>query len=407
MIVPLDRALDGQCDLTEVSVVAPWSLDLRVGGAEWRAAGVAAARSNRKVDRPRLVVRRLGGADAITLDVATGAVATQSGTVVERALIETTIAAPGDWHSRARYWVSATAPGRMRLHVPRDGRVTRIRWNGKMVGARPDAGSDSVELVDSLAGELPALLEVESEGNSSRGQTAWSSNSWDAPILLGDVSWGRVFWQLNVPDEVVVWRGPVGYSNENRVLWREFSLDSAPRYDPARLDRWLTGSESTAAGPETGERVLFSRLLSVEPMTLTCVNRTMLILIASFSVMLFGFLVVGSSGRLTIWLLFGAVLLVICFAVLQPMAALASARSAVLGVFLVLIAGAVHTWLLRRSRPRRTVFHEPAALAKGQVASARGNSEFTLGPATGDVRSASSEPPTTAPRRTARSSSVR
>lgn len=405
--LPLLRSLDGPCDFTEVTVVAPPSMGLQIANDTWRAVTGANNRTISKDDRTRLILRKLGDADSLSLSIVSGTVAKQASIVVDRTLIETAVGTQGEWHTRARFWVSALAVGKIRLHVPRDGRITRIRWDGKTVLARPTAEPNILELIDPIQGSLPAVMEVETEGAERSPRSAWASYIWEAPTLHGEVAWGRVFWQLVLPDGLVVLRCPAKYSDENQVRWRESPLSVAPRYEEADLERWLTGSTPSSFAPFSGGRLLFSRLMSVEPISIQCANRPVLVLISSGFVMLVGFLVVASPRRVKIGILFGAMILTSTFGVFEPVAALASARSAALGALLVVVAGAVHSWMLRRSAPRRTVFPEAAQLAKTQGASARGTSDFVLGTPAPDASSGSVEPKTTAPRLAARSSSGR
>jgi hypothetical protein len=406
LLVPLVRALDGPCDFTEVTVVAPPGLIVQASGDEWRTITGSAARTNSKTDGVRLVVRKLGDADTLPLTIAAGTVAYQSGTVVDRALVETVVGTEGEWHTRARFRVAA-ATGTLRLHVPRGGRITRIRWDGNSILARPAAAADALELINPVPASFPGILDVEAEGSEQSARAAWPSHLWEAPALLGEVAWGRVFWQLTLPDGLVVLRGPARYTDENLVRWRESPLSVTPRCDDADLERWLTGSEQSNSAPHAGGRLLYSRLLSIEPISVQCGNRPMLVLLSSGCVMFFGLVVVASPRRVKIIVLLGVATLISAFAVLEPVAALACARSSFLGLVLVVIAGAVHAWMLRRATPRRTVFPEPGQLAKSQGSSARSSVEFALGQSTPDAGPVPLEPKTTAPRLATRSSSVR
>jgi hypothetical protein len=405
LVVPMLRAIDGPCDSTDVTVIAPVGWIVRVPDDRWHPVIGAAGRANSKSDGARLLVRSLGDAETLPLEIAAGTLASQPGTVVDRAFIETAVGTRGEWHTRARFRVAAVA-GSLRLHVPRGGRITRVRWDGNAVLARSIAESGNVELVEPVGGTGPGILDVEADG-IAQSAGAMSLQSWEAPALLGDVAWGRVFWQLTLPDGLVVLRGPANYSDENQVTWRESPLSVAPRSSQAELERWLAGSVASDAASPTSGRLLYSRLLAIEPISIQCGNRLMLTLLSSGSVMLIGVVIVASPRRVRVVGLFCVLILIAGFAVAEPVAALACVRASWLGFLFVAVAGGAHGWLMRRSVPRRTVFPEAAQLAKVQGSSARGNAEFALGQNAGDARLGSAEPKTTPPRLAARSSSGR
>jgi hypothetical protein len=405
LVIPLLRAIDGSCDSTDVVVAGPAAWIVRVAEDDWRHVPSAAASPSTTGDGARLVVRRLGGAETLPLELSAGSIASQPGTMVDRAIIQTIVGAGGEWHTRARFRIAA-ATDRLHLRVPRGGRITRIRWDGTTIAARSLSEPESVELVDSLHTRVPGILEVEADGSAPPAR-ALSSLAWEAPALLGDVSWSRVFWQLTLPDGLVVLRDPANYGDENRVRWHESPLSRGPRCDEAELERWLTGSVASDAASPTGERLLYSRLLTVEPISVECVNRLLLVLLASGSVMLVGLMMVASPRRVRIVGSLCVLVALLGFSAVEPVAALACARASWLGFVFVAVASGAHTWQLRRSAPRRTVFPEAAQLAKTQGASGRGGAEFALGAPVADMRLGSVEPKTTPPRLAARSSSGR
>jgi hypothetical protein len=406
LVVPLVRAVGGPCDFTEVSVLTPPSWSANVSDSTWHAVIGAAARTESDNDNAQLLVRRLGDADSVPLQFDAGTIASQRGSLVDRAFIETVVGSQGEWHTRARFRV-VTATGRLRMRVPRDGRITRIRWEGKPISARPAAESDGLELTEPIQESVPGILDVEAEGIKPAARGPWSAHEWEAPALLGDVSWGRVFWQLTLPDRWVLLRGPMNFSDENRVRWRDLPLTVVPSRDVAEIERWLTGSDPSDSAPTSGENFLFSRLLAMEPLSVKVGNRPALVLVSSGCVLLLGLIVVVSPRRFRIVALIAAMILMSGFSVLEPVAAIAAARSSVLGLVLVVIAGGAHAWTLRRSTPRRTVFPEAAQLAKAHGSSARAKAEFALGQSTPDAPLESMEPKTTVPRLATRSSSGR
>jgi hypothetical protein len=228
---------------------------------------------------------------------------------------------------------------------------------------------------------------------------------WDPPHVLGNVVWGKVFWQIVLPDEFRVVRGSSGYCDENSLAWRDLSLRLAARQDDASLARWLTGSTENRGIASSGQRLLYSRLLSIGPFEVTCVSRRLLTLVSSLSVMVFGCMLItlpnGGRALLVVAVLFAATF----FAASEPHAASEFVRSARWGVPFAFVAGGIQMLLMRRRPSRQSVFPEPAHLAKVRGSSNRGGSDFSL--VRSDLPPHSPEPAADVPRLTAPSPSVR
>jgi hypothetical protein len=402
--IPLIRERDGIADSTELTLLSAEPRGLEVAGTDWKR--VATSGTSDTTDTvAKQTFRRLGRADHVRLRQVARATMLEPRTVVKRALIETTVGPRNEWHTRARFFLTATDGGRVRLSLPEHSRLTVVRWAGRPIPARADAATHTAELNDELLGELPGVLELECESVSAVGRAWRDVLEWQPPKIVGNVSWGRVFWQVRLPDSLAVLRGPSQYSDENRLAWRGSSIGVAARMDDATLAEWLSGAtdEAEAAGPERA--YLFSRLTSADPLQLVVVNRLPFVLISSGVVLVFGLVLAASPPKPRLWLVVFAAVGLSVFFVFEPMAAIACARAAGLGLVLVLVAGACQAWLTRRSVRKRTVFPEAGVLAKVQSTSHRSSAEFAIG-ADAD-RVAPPSPTTSSPRRGARSSSVR
>ena len=55
------------------------------------------------------------------------------------------------------------------------------------------------------------------------------------PQLVGDVVWGKVFWQSMLPEGAVVLRSPDGFCDENSLDWSGLSFHLVPRQDEPSL----------------------------------------------------------------------------------------------------------------------------------------------------------------------------
>jgi len=402
--VPLLRSLDGEGDTTELTVTAPAALRVELGGVDWRrsAQSTAAAGSDGPVTNQTF--RRIGSTESLAFKLSAAPEIVPPRFVLDRAVIETTLGSGGEYFTHARYVVAATGPGRPTIRVPENCRVTQARWAGRPVLFRAAADTGVIQLNDELLGQLPAILEIDCEGVAPP-RRAWGTMTWQPPTLAGDVSWGRVMWRLQLPDGVALLRGPREYNDENRLNWLGTSFGLAPKLDDARLNRWL-GDSATASDVASGRDYLFSRLATAEPIAVAVVSRPYLVLASSGIVLLAGILLAAVPARARIRFVLLVLVAAAVLAAFEPTAAIECARSAGLGVLLVIVAGACQAWLSRRQARRRTVFPEAGVLAKAQANSNRSSAEFALG-AAGSEPAAPPAPTIASPRRVAQSSSVR
>lgn len=407
VLVPLVRAIDGRCELTRAGVTAPTNMTVRVQGDEWRATSTSDRLPGPATDNPRVLVSKPDSAVSLALDLTTATSIARADIVVDRGLIETRLGSAGEWRTRARCVISEVSAAKLLVQVPSTGRITRIQWQGKPIAARADSARGVVEIAVPPRPEVPAILEIEAEGVTTTQNAYWKTHIWEAPILQGKVQWGQTFWQLTIPESLAVLRGPSDYTDENRVHWRALPLGISPRQDSTSLENWLTGSGTAVSEVPSGHRLLYGRLLSVDPIAVTCVNRPVLVLISSGFVLCLGLAIVTTSQRNRSWISFVAMLAISTFAILEPTAAIACFQSAGLGVVLVTIAGVSHALILRRRTKRLTVFPEPGMLAKSQGSSGKSTADFVLGQATPDANRGSLMPTTSVTRLAPRSSSVR
>jgi hypothetical protein len=223
------------------------------------------------------------------------------------------------------------------------------------------------------------LLELEMSGRAGRWGT-YGNLECEIPQLLGEVRWGKVFWQVDLPENVAVMRHPAGFSDENRIYWRDGSMRAVAALDEADLERWLVGSvERRGQGP-VEQRLLYSRMLSVAPLRIDWVNRPLLVFGSSGLVMLIILVLVAVPRPVKVPVATVVLLGIALGAAVQPHGAIECARSASWGVVLGAVAGASHLLLMRQRSGRPSVFPEPAYLAKSRVGSIRDSSEFVLGP---------------------------
>ena len=109
----------------------------------------------------------------------------------------------------------------------------------------------------------------------------------------------------------------------------------------------------------SGQRLLYSRLLSIAPLQITCVSRPLLVLLSSGLVMVFGLFFVALPGHGRSLLVVAGLLATTFFAASEPQAALEWARSAGWGLLLAAVACFSHLLLMRRRSRRQSVFPEP------------------------------------------------
>jgi hypothetical protein len=368
VLVPLVRVANAQCEATDVRVTAPSQIHLRSVGDGWH---TVSQRVSNEEDT-QWTLRRAGAAESVEFQRGVVSWLPEPSTVIDRGWIETAVNSQGQWRMRARYVVMNPDPSQLRVRIPHGRRLVALRWNGQSVAVRRGADVDTMELLDAIPSELPAVLEIELDGLVPDRSAVWGKLAWDAPVLLGNVVWGKIFWQLDLPDDMAVVRGPRGYSDENETQWSAASVRLVPRQEPATLDRWIGGSRRIHVTDLPGQRLLYSRLLTVGPMEVTYATRWMLVLLSSGAVMFFAMLLVALPRRHKGTLVLVSLIMITIFVSAEPQVATECARSAVWGVLLAVVAGASHVVLLRQRGGKLSVFPEPGVLAKSRGASFSG-----------------------------------
>jgi hypothetical protein len=405
IVVPLVRVANAQCELTEVAISAPRHIHLRVEGDGWQTLSAANSQRTVKMEDARWLLRRAGPASRLELNKSDVSWLPQAATVVQRVWHETIVDSQGQWRTRSRFVLTESDPSRLRARIPPDGRLTRVRCNGQVIPVRPGPATDTVELLATVPGETPVVLEMELDGTAPIRTPTWGRLVWDVPVLLGDVVWGKVFWQVELPEGMAVLRGPAGYSDENDTRWRDASLRLTPRQDENSLERWLTGSTELRVAAASGQRLLYSRLLSTGPLQMTVVSRWLLVLFSSSLVMVIGLSLVALPQRGKLLLVIAVILATTILAATEPQAATECARSAGWGLLLAVLAGVSHVLLTRRRTNKQSVFPQPAQLANVRVSSSRGSTDSDLN--AGELPVSAAGPAGAGPRLAASSSSVR
>jgi hypothetical protein len=375
--VPLVQATNSRCVATEVAVSAPENVYLLGADGDWQIVATNPVRDARG-DATRWTLRSARPQETAALRWGSSVWLPQPVTVVQRMWIEAAVNSQSDWRMRARLVITDPSGSRLRLRIPAGSRLTAVRWDGRGTPVQRGSETDIVELPSAVPGQSPAMLDMEFAGVVSQQRGSGNRLAWEAPQLLGEVVWGRVFWQIEMPSDTAVLRGPAGYCDENALVWSGSSLRLAPRHDDTSLESWLTGTDTPRRSVASAQRLLYSRLLSAGPLHLTVIARPVLILICSGLVMVFGLLLVALPGRLRLFLALAALLVSTLLAASEPQAAIECARSAGWGLLIAAAAGACHILLMRRRTSRQSVFPEPAHLAKARSSANRGGSDFAL-----------------------------
>jgi hypothetical protein len=402
--VPLITASNSRCELTEVAVNAPRTVQLRVQGDGWRAVSSPSVQGPLK-EEAQWMLRQVGSATRLAFQKSAVAWLPRPGTVVDRALHETVVDSQGRWRTRSRFVLTDSDSKRVSIRIPQNGRLARVRWNGQIVPVQPGSESGIVEVIDALPGEAQSVLEIETDSLVAARPAAWGSFAWDIPSLQGDIIWGKVFWQIDLPDGMAIVRGPTGYSDENDLQWHETAFRLIPRQDESSLERWLTGSTERRVAVPSGQRLLYSRLLSDGPLEMVVARDWLLVLFSSGLVLVVGLAFVVLPRRVKVPFVIVVLLATVLFAAIEPQATSACMRSAGWGLLLAVPAGICHVILMRRRSVKQSVFPEPAHLTSTRGGSGRaGTGEIVNA---GAAASNASDGATHVPRLAASSSSIR
>jgi hypothetical protein len=377
LAIPLVQPADGVSLGAEFTVHAPAEMAVALRGSGWRPESPRANTGNAAEPHARFTAVAADTAQELALELAHQGLAPVASVVIDRTLVDSALASDGSVLTRVRFLVSAVSAEPLALQVPPRARLTGLRVGGREVAYRESPGQAG-RIVFRLPDEpLPVVIEATCSAVESRAPGPWGERTWTAPDLERDsASSGAVLWMVELAQSAALLGGSDAYRPQLRWAANWSGVQPVPGYDSDELERWITeatGAARPAAAPapgaaapsrvpalRLGRRYLFSRSGRLEPLVLRWVDRGVVLLVASGTVLLFGLVLVVTRSVLR-WALLGAVAISLAaWWVMDPATLFELLRSALLGVALTILAAGLHAWLRHRRRREAFVYPDPA-----------------------------------------------
>ncbi|HLA85108.1 MAG TPA: hypothetical protein VJL29_09960 [Thermoguttaceae bacterium] len=352
--VPLVVPLDGEPAGNRLLITAPPEMRVSMVERPWRPRTGPTAVSP---DRPVTECVADGRVDRAELGLCLEPRQWSGVTIVERALIQTSLAA----HSRQDRAIFRlnTLERDVQIVLPRgtDPLKTVVSLNGKPVASRADGETAlRVELPQRTSDEA-WLLEVHCAGAEPgplRGRCEM-----ELP-RLGSGAWcRRVYWQLTLPPSEHVVNAPEGLAREFRWGWNGMFWGRNPLLKTADLEAWVGAPKN---GPSSGgdNGYLFSAFGGPESFELVVMERSWIVLGASGAALVLGLLLIYVPAIRHPAGLFGAAVVLGGVGAIYPEPAVLALQAAALGLALTLVAGALERNAARR-RYGMVVLETPAS----------------------------------------------
>jgi hypothetical protein len=202
---------------------------------------------------PSLVLR--GGLESsVLLVLSEPAVAPRISAVVDRVLVQATVAEGGSQTYRTRFLLRKLGARRLDVVLPLALLDLELLLNGKRVPRRllDETGREAVvgNLVRLEEFELehePAVLELNYKIDGGRLESGGPFQiTLRPPMLLGALQLGQTRWQVELPTGWMPLYARGGYNLEQKWGWHGPLLAPQPAATNKDLERWFNGSESVA-----------------------------------------------------------------------------------------------------------------------------------------------------------------
>ena len=200
---------------------------------------------------PALVLRSVHPKPALALKQRRSTEAPVASVVIDRALVQVTLADEGYQNYRARFLIARVGSRHIDLDMPAplSGLNLEVTLDGKKVsqiqtldasGKVVDNGTVLRLVVEPDLYTRPVILDIHYQlaPGRARGKGVFHSTL-TPPEPRGDVFLGRVRWQVIMPQGWMALQLGGGYSSEQRWEWHGGLLSPRPAANAADLERWL------------------------------------------------------------------------------------------------------------------------------------------------------------------------
>lgn len=346
--IPLVMPAEGQLTSNQLNVVSKSGVAVRIPKGEWS----EEPRTTAAADSPGIALTARRALSRVALALTSTERRTESVTTIQQAWIQTRLS-DTQRQDRAVFRITSGEP-RLMLALPPGADLTTLELEVDGQGVPPESiRQQEVSLALPGAARREHLLELRYHfaGRPAKGDLSL------APPTIKSAAWAQqAFWQLIAPaTEHMLW-GPQHFTPEYFWQWTGFYWNRQAVWDQRDLENWIGVSpagDSLALNEESAQQYaarqqrishatnqyLFSTVGAVEPLELTTVSRTRLVVWASLPLLAFGLLLIYAPAARHPAVLFVVVVLLMAAMLIDPEAALLMAQAASLGV--VLCAAAI------------------------------------------------------------------
>ena len=305
-------------------------------------------------------------ASSVDLDVGLENGGGKSGTVVERAWVQTWLTE--DARQDRAVFSLTTDRKELQLTVPQGAAADQVEiWlDGKQVSGWPGSGGRLAIALSEEAGHRNYTLDLRfhfprqrpGPGNLSLEFPQWGEGVWVR----------RLYWQLVLPHDEHVLTAPEGFTSENVWNWEDCFWGRKPLLGQAEMEAWV-GATGDLSDPGGTNHYLFSTMGNVSRGVVRTADRFWIVLIASGATLVAGLILIYLPVSRHPAVLFALAVALLCVGTIYPEPTLLVAQAASLGLVMTLVAGLLQRGVARRRQAVTLLETASSILEKGSTQS--------------------------------------
>ncbi|MFV2068045.1 MAG: hypothetical protein ACC645_13815, partial [Pirellulales bacterium] len=246
--------------------------------------------------------------------------------------------------------------------VRRD-RIT-VTLDGQIVTATLNRQNQLIVLAGTDASDVPGCLVLTYEVSCNRLRGPLDM---ELPMLEGNPWIRQTFWELVLPENLHLVRGPAQFVREHVWEMNQFFWTRRPALTTGQLEAWA-GVSAELPMPEHVHRYLFSRLGALDHVVVWTASRATLVLLSSGLVLVVGLLWIYRPSIRRTGFLFVLGVVLLGFGMASPDIALLFLQASILGIVLAVLAAVLRQLVMRRDGASRTVVHSGGSSIVAPVA---------------------------------------
>ncbi len=306
----------------------------------------------------------------VTLDFLAGNAVLDHALRIERLLMESQVAADGTVLSQMRARLVEEPQHAWRLKFNGDVRIGRILWDGEPLPISSDdmnVSADEGVLIDATVlrsldrptTSLGHLLTVEYESLSNPFHRWGTQSELVAPVLQESVWVGQSAWVVSLPPTTSLLQSPEEYTagyfwTRRGFIW---SRESRPEWKAPR--EWVSG-QSSDKELMSENRFVLTRIGSVEPLRITVLSQSLIVLIGAGVALAIGFLFMQIRAIRSMLTLLTMLVVIAVAAVWFPGPVALFLQPVILGLSLAGLAGVIDAWSRYRRQPAVLTLQSPS-----------------------------------------------